>query len=403
MELAGNLGEWILWLPRLTRGFLQDGNLPTARATLAVVYHYPYEELHEAGGMLNHQHSGGEQLPRLDGHGHTHGALDRAVLNSQRGIWATKVSLAVLLATAAMQVVLVVITGSVALLADTIHNLSDAATALPLWAAFTLSRRPPSRRFTYGLGRAEDLAGLLIVAAILTTGIIAAFVSIGRLSDPPDVDFIWAVVLASVVGFLGNEAVALFRIKIGKEIGSAALVADGYHARVDGLTSLAVLAGAIGVLLGAPLADPIAGVAISVAIFRIVLESGKSVVSRLLDGVEPEVIDEVRTVTDTTEGVEGVTEIRVRWLGHTLLAEVNITVNPYLSVEEGHRIAQETHQRLLDRLQYLANATIHVDPVGSSGEEHHQVMPDNHGDNDGHYHEDHGDHADEEGEGPHIH
>ena len=349
---------------------------------------------------MSHQHSGQEEPQRLDerGHGHTHGALDRAVLNSQRGIWATKISLAVLVATAAMQVVLVVITGSVALLADTIHNFSDAATALPLWAAFTLSRRPPSSRFSYGLGRAEDLAGLLIVAAILITGIVAAFVSIGRLFEPPEVNFIWAVVLASIVGFIGNDAVALFRIKIGKEIGSAALVADGYHARVDGLTSLAVLAGAIGVWLGAPLADPIAGVAISVAIFRIVLESGKSVISRLLDGVEPEVIGEVRHVTGATDGVEGVTEIRVRWLGHTLLAEVNIAVNPDLSVEEGHRIAQETHQRLLDRLQYLANATIHVDPVGSSGEEHHQATPENHEDHQGN----HGHHA-EEGEDSHAH
>lgn len=276
------------------------------------------------------------QTQSSSAHGHTHGALDRAVLSSQRGIWATKVSLAALLATATLQVVLVVITGSVALLADTIHNFGDAATALPLWAAFTLSRRSASRRFTYGLGRAEDLAGLLIVVAILSTGIIAAYVSVDRLSDPPEVDFIWAVVLASVVGFIGNEAVALFRIKIGKEIGSAALVADGYHARVDGLTSLAVLAGAIGVWLGAPLADPIVGLVISVAIFRIVVESGKSVISRLLDGVEPEVIDEVERVAEGTDGVEGVAETRVRWLGHSLLAEVNISVRPDLSVEEGH-------------------------------------------------------------------
>ena len=167
----------------------------------------------------------------------------------------------------------------------------------------------------------EDLAGLIIVVAILGTGIAAAYVSIGRLFDPPEVNFIWAVVLASIVGFIGNEAVALFRIKIGKEIGSAALVADGYHARVDGLTSLAVLAEAVGVWLGAPLADPIAGVLISVAIFKIVVESGKSVISRLLDGVEPEFIDEVRAVAVATGGVEEVTEIRVRWLGHTLRSE----------------------------------------------------------------------------------
>lgn len=253
------------------------------------------------------------------------------------------------------------------------------------------------------MGRAEDLAGLLIVVAILATGIVAAYESANRLSDPPEVDFIWAVVLASIVGFIGNEAVALFRIRIGKEIGSAALVADGYHARVDGLTSLAVLAGAIGVWLGAPLADPIAGLAISVAIFRIVLESGKSVVSRLLGGVDPDVNDEVRRVTASIEGVEGVTETRVRWLGHTLLAEVNITVNPSLSVVEGHRIAREAHQRLLDRLQYLANATIHVDPVGDSGEEHHRPDADTHEDHSGDQGHHHADHADEDGGAPHAH
>ena len=266
-----------------------------------------------------------------------------------------------------------------------------------------MSRRQPSSRFTYGLGRVEDLAGLIIVVAILGTGIAAAYVSIGRLFDPPEVNFIWAVVLASIVGFIGNEAVALFRIKIGKEIGSAALVADGYHARVDGLTSLAMLAGAVGVWLGAPLADPIAGVLISVAIFKIVVESGKSVISRLLDGVEPEFIDEVRAVAVATGGAEEVTEIRVRWLGHTLLTEVNISVNPDLSVEQGHGIAQETHQRLLDNLQYLANATIHVDPVGSSGEEHHLLNQSEHLDSDQDDSHDHHDQNEEDGQRPHSH
>ena len=336
-----------------------------------------------------HQHNTGKEPSPQSGepignrprqHGHSHGAMDRVILTSRRGIWATKVSLVVLLATAGMQVVIVVYTGSVALLADTIHNFGDAATALPLWAAFTLARRRPTRRFTYGFGRAEDLAGLLIVVAILITGILAGYVSITRLSNPPDIDFIWAVVIASVVGFVGNEGVALFRIKVGKEIGSAALVADGLHARVDGLTSLAVLVGALGVWLGAPLADPIVGLVITVAIFRIVVESGKSVIARLLDGVEPGVTDEVREVLNSTEGVEEVTEVRVRWLGHSLLAEVNLAVRPDLSVEKGHQIAQEAHHKLMHHLQYLSNATVHVDPVGSSGEEFHQHAADHHED-----------------------
>jgi cation diffusion facilitator family transporter len=283
------------------------------------------------------------------------------------------VSLAALLITAALQMVVFVFTGSVALLADTVHNFGDAATALPLWAAFTLALRRPTRRFSYGYGRAEDLAGLVIVLAILATAIITGYQSVTRLSDPPEVEYIWAVVLASVAGFLGNEAVALYRMKVGREIGSAALVADGHHARVDGLTSLAVLFGAIGVWLGYPLADPIVGLVITVAIFQTVAESGKSVLSRLLDGVEPEVIEEVRQVSRLTEGVEEVTEVRVRWLGHRLLAEVNIAVSPGLSVETGHQISQEVHHQLLHHLQYLSSATIHVDPLGSSGEEYHRL------------------------------
>ena len=347
--------------------------------------------------MHSHQHSTDENYPHQDGeapesasaqqgHGHSHGAIDRVVLSSNRGIWATKVSLAALLATAAMQVVIVIFTGSVALLADTVHNFGDAATALPLWAAFTLARRRPTSRFTYGFGRAEDLAGLLIVLVVLATGIFAGYESINRLSDPPDIDFLWAVVLASVVGFAGNEGVALFRIKVGKEIGSAALVADGFHARVDGLTSLAVLAGAVGVWLGAPLADPIVGLVITAAIFRIVAGSAKSIISRLLDSVEPGVIDEVRDVVQATGGVEEVTEVRVRWLGHSLLAEVNLSVRPDLSVAKGHQIAQEAHHQLMHHLQYLSNATVHVDPVGSSGEEHHQRAADHHREGEaGHY------------------
>ena len=304
---------------------------------------------------------------------HSHGAMDPVVFTTQRGIWVTKISLVALLATAGMQVLVFLITGSVALLADTIHNLGDAATALPLWLAFVLSRRRPTNRFTYGYGRSEDLAGLVIILAILATGIIAGYESVTRLNDPPEVDFLWAVAIAAGIGFLGNEGVALLRIRVGREISSAALVADGYHARVDGLTSLAVLFGTLGIWLGYPIADPIVGLVITLAILQIVVQSGRSVLARLLDGVEPGVIDEVRNGTAKTPGVQEVTEVRVRWLGHRLLAEVNIAVSPELSVAQGHDIAQEVHHQLLHNLRYLSNVTIHVDPVGESGEEHHII------------------------------
>jgi len=318
-----------------------------------------------------HAHRGSDKDAQVS-HGHSHGAVDGEILASGRGIRATKISLSVLLVTAVVQLVIVGFTGSVALLADTIHNFGDAATALPLWAAFTLSRKLPTKRFNYGYGRAEDLAGLLIVLSILATGIFAAYESINRLGNPPEIDYLWIVAMAAVIGFAGNEGVALYRMKVGKEIGSAALIADGHHARVDGLTSLAVLFGALGVWLGYPLADPIVGLVISVAILRIVVETAKSVFSRLLDGVEPEVPDEVRDVASLTHGVREVSEVRVRWLGHKMLAEVNIAVDPSLSVVSGHDIAEDVHHQLLHNLKYLSNATVHVDPVGLAGEEFHR-------------------------------
>ena len=305
------------------------------------------------------------------GRGHMHGVADREILASDRGIWATKVSLAILTATALAQVGVVVITGSAALLADTVHNLGDAATAVPLWVAFTLARRPPSRRFSYGLGRVEDLAGLLIVVVILVSGVVAGYESIRRLSDPPEIQFLWALMAAAVVGFVGNEGVAWFRIRVGREIGSAALEADGQHSRADGLTSLAVLFGGVGLWLGYPLADPIVGLVITAVIMFIVVQTAKPVFTRLLDGAEPEVLDEVLHVSAGTDGVRGVSGERVRWLGHRLVAEVTVAVDPDISVSDGHHIAQEVDHNLMHRLPYLSNATVHVYPETASGEDRH--------------------------------
>lgn len=318
-----------------------------------------------------HQHDGHGH--ESHGHAHTHGAVDPTILTTQRGIWAVKWSFVGLFATAIFQIAIVLLSSSVALLADTIHNFGDAATAIPLWIAFALARRKPSKRFTYGYGRVEDLAGVAIVLMILLSAALACYESIDRLFHPQRVEYLWAVVVASVVGFIGNEAVAIFRIRVGKEIGSAALIADGYHARVDGLTSLAVLVGAVGVWLGYPLADPVVGLLITLAILRIVWDSAKSVFTRLLDGVDPEVIDEIRHSAGDVAGVEAVSEVRVRWLGHRLHAELNIAVAPGLSVENGHDIATQVRHKLLHSLRYLSNATIHIDPANASGEWHHHI------------------------------
>lgn len=311
-------------------------------------------------------------------HGHAHGVVDPSIATSERGIWAVKWSFVGLFVTALVQVVVVALSGSVALLSDTIHNFGDAVTAIPLWIAFALARLGPRRRFTFGYGRVEDLAGVLVVLIILFSAVVAAYQSVDRLINPQPVGLLWAVAVAAVVGFVGNEAVAVFRIRVGRQIGSAALEADGYHARTDGWTSLAVLLGASGVWLGYPLADPIIGLLIAAAILVIVWQSGKAVFTRLLDGVEPRVIDEIRHSAAEVEGVEGVTEVRARWTGHRLRAEVNVAVDPQLSVAEGHEIALEVNHRLMHRLGYLDMAVVHVDPVQEAGEEHHRVAAHSH-------------------------
>ena len=312
--------------------------------------------------QFGHQHGG---------HGHSHDTLASYANATERGIWAVKWSFVGMMVTAVIQVVIVVFTGSVALLADTIHNFTDAGVTIPLWVAFILARRRPSIRFTYGLGRVEDLAGVAIVLAILFSAIFVAYESVDRLLNPRDISFLWAVAAAAIIGFLGNEAVAMFRIKVGNEIGSAALIADGHHARVDGLTSLAVLFSAIGVGMGYPLADPVVGLIISVMILCIVWQSAKTVFVRLLDGVDPHVIDDIKHAASHVPGVQAVTEVRARWSGHRLHTEINLTADRRGDIESGHSIAMEARHQLLHHLPQLASVTIHVDPEHASGEERH--------------------------------
>lgn len=332
-------------------------------------------------GWEGHVHShGGIPHDQGEGHRHRHGTIDPGIATTERGIRAIKWSLVGLLVTALFQVAVVWLSGSVALLADTVHNFADAATAVPLWIAFSLSRWKPNRKFTYGYGRVEDLAGMGIVAIIALSAAFAGYEAVQRLLRPQPVGYLWAVVAASVIGFLGNEAVALFRIKAGKEINSAALVADGYHARVDGITSLAVLLGAIGVWLGYPLADPIVGLLITLAISQIVWQSSKAVFTRALDGVDPEIVDEIRDAAGHAGGVEKVTDVRARWLGHRLHAELNVAVASDLSVVQAHTITKEVRHELLHHLTYLSSVIVYIDPSEEPGEGFHRIVEHSHDD-----------------------
>ncbi len=319
-------------------------------------------------------------------HDHVHSAGDPRVLTSERGIWAIKWSFMGLMITAFLQVIIVYFSGSIALLADTIHNAGDASTAIPLWIAFRLVRREPSDRFPYGYGKVEDLAGAVIVLLILFSAVVAGYESIQRFLHPQPVRYLGAIAAAAVIGFLGNELVAVLRIRTGEEIHSAALIADGYHARVDGLTSLAVLGGAAGIGLGFPLADPIVGLLITVLILRIVWSSAKPVFMRMIDGVDPEVLHEIRHAASHVQGVHGVSEVRARWMGHWLHAEVNLSVAPAVTTREAHRLAQEARHAILHHLPQLANAIIHVDPADASGEGFHRIEQHTHDELEPHSH-----------------
>ncbi|WP_336921251.1 cation diffusion facilitator family transporter [Aquipuribacter sp. SD81] len=341
-----------------------------------------HEHGHEQGREHWHGHGHGHEpdrtgVARVLGHlthawrphSHDHAdSVDDALATSAAGIRATKVSLVLLGATALLQLVVYAFSGSVALLADTIHNLSDAFTSVPLWIAFVLVRRPPSRRFTYGLGRVEDLAGILIVLFIAASAVLVAVESVRAFADPQPFTNTWVVAAAGVIGFLGNEAVAVYRIRVGRRIGSAALVADGNHARTDGITSLGVLLSAVGVGLGFPLADPLVGLAITVAILVILVGAARDVLRRLLDAVDPELVTAAERVLRDVDGVRGVEGVRMRWTGHRIRAEADIAVDGALGLRAAHDIAEAARHELLHRVKGLDDVTVHVGPEHLPGE-----------------------------------
>lgn len=305
---------------------------------------------------------------------HSHDAadsVDDTLESTAAGIRTVKISLLVLGLTALIQIVIVVMSGSVALAAGTIHNFADALTAVPLWIAFALGAKPATRRYTYGFGRVEDLAGSFVVAMITMSAIIAGYEAIARLIHPQQIEHVGWVALAGLVGFIGNEWVALYRIRVGHRIGSAALIADGLHARTDGFTSLAVLCSAGGVALGFPLADPIVGLLITAAILAVLRTAARDVFRRLLDGVDPAMVDAAEQALAARPGVQAVRSVRMRWIGHRLHADAELDVDPALDLAQAHRIAHDAEHELTHTVPKLTTALIHAYPA-----EHGSSIPD---------------------------
>jgi cation diffusion facilitator family transporter len=333
-------------------------------------HHPEHHHSHEHGHDHNHQHPRGIRgfVTQIFAP-HSHDAsdsVDAALETNAVGIRAVKISLIGLGATAAVQAVIAVVSGSIALAADTIHNFSDALTAVPLWIAFALGRRAATRRYTYGYGRAEDLAGLFVIGMITLSAIIAGYEAIRRLIHPVAIAHVGWVAAAGLIGFLGNEVVANYRIRIGRRIGSAALVADGLHARTDGFTSLAVVFGAVGVALGYPLADPIVGLIITVAILAVLRGAVRDIFRRLMDAVDPGLIETAEASLAARPGVRSVRSIRMRWIGHRLHADAELDIDPDTSLECAHRIAHDAEHQLTHDVPRLNSALVHAYPAHNS-------------------------------------
>jgi cation diffusion facilitator family transporter len=349
------------------------------------------EHEHDCHGH-GHDHDEHEHGP--DGHGHEHAPgplsrvrqllrphshdagdkVDAAMEASAAGMRALWVSLAVLGATALIQAVVTALSGSVALLGDTLHNAADALTIVPLGIAFVVGRRPATRRYTYGYGRAEDLAGVVIVLIVAASAALAGVTAVSRLAHPQPVSGLAAVAVAALIGFAGNEAVASYRIRVGRQIGSAALVADGLHARTDGFTSLAVLLGVGGLALGWNWADPAVGLLITVAILAVLRQAAREIWRRLMDAVDPALVDAADRALHATPGVLDVGQVRLRWIGHQLRAECEVIVDAGASAIEAHEVAAGAEHSLLHALPRLTAALVHADPQPREGDDHHGVL-----------------------------
>jgi cation diffusion facilitator family transporter len=317
-----------------------------------------------------HRHGHGHGGVTADGHDHGLASRIGEPEASAAGLRVLAISLAGLGLTAGLQVGVVVLSGSVALLADTVHNFADALTALPLGVAFVLGRRRPTRRYPYGYGRSEDLAGIVIVVAIAVSAALTAWYAIGRLLDPRDIRGAGWVAAAGLVGFAGNELVARYRIRTGRRIGSAALVADGLHARADGLTSLAVVGAAAGSFAGWAPADPIIGLVISAAIVHVLHVAGRDVFRRLMDGVDPSLVAHVGSQLAAAPGIRGIDRVRVRWTGHQLHVDADVVLDAHIELVHAHAILEEARHRLFHQVPRLSDVLLHASPALPGGDPH---------------------------------
>ncbi len=337
-------------------------------------HHDHDREQDDHGHSHDHDHEHDEhEHEKVHGHGHEHGKVDADLYGNQVGLRAVQISTAGMFIVAAIQFAIAAIGGSAGLFADALHNLGDVLTTVALWIAFVISSRAANQRYTFGYYRAEDLAGIFIVLVIIGSAVGGAVESILKLTSGNVPSQIYLSMAAALVGVVGNEVLAQYKISVGKRINSVPLIADGQHSRIDGLTSLAAFLGLVGVKFGFPQADPIAGLIITVVIVTVVYSTSRSVLQRLLDAVDPHIVPAIVAAAEAVPGVLAVTDVRARWVGHTLHVVMNIEVDANLTLAKAHAIAEEVRHRIFHEIKGVSEVIIHTDPAGT-GVDYHEAM-----------------------------
>ena len=250
---------------------------------------------------------------------------------------------------------------SAGVLADALHNSGDALTTLVLLAAFAIARRPATRRFPSGFGRVEEVATLVIIVVILITAAAAAFESVGRILSSEGYSNPIAGLAAAAIAVVANFGVSEYKIRVGRRIRSLALEADGLHSRLDGLVSAAAFAGLALAWMGIAIADSLAGIFIALAIIYILTGTVGRLVLRMMDAVDPELIEQITSTAAGVNGVLGVHDVRARWVGRELVAVLHIDCPPSATLAQAHNTAMAVQKEVQKQVPAV-HLDVHMDP-----------------------------------------
>ena len=290
--------------------------------------------------------------------GHSHSSAHYGNKDAVRAVIVSAVALGL---AALAEISASLVSGSASVLADGLHNAGDVLTSFILLFTFALVRRPATRRFSSGYGRLEDVATLLIILVIIVTAAVAAAESVLKLLYPPTYSNIPLSLGAALVGVVANLGVSQYKLNVGRGIGSESLAADGIHSRVDALVSAGAFVG-IGLAgLGFRIADPIVGILITFAIVFVLAGTVKQLFYRMMDAVDPTIVDEITNAAKSVGGVLQVHDLRVRWVGRELVAVMHVAMNPKSTLEDAHALAMRVEAAVCHEVP-AARLEIHMDP-----------------------------------------